>query len=117
MELAITSANSVSPVRASNLRPFKPGQSGNPSGRPKSLFNRYARKHLLKSVSGDVKQLDCIIDSAIETAIAGGSEGITAAAFLRDSIGEKPSSDIGDLPTTAIQINIDTVGGQVQIKE
>jgi|SRR5579872_1464221 len=117
MELAIEPQNSPLPLRGI---PFVRGKSGNPGGRPKtSYLRKYAIRHLLKNVSNGVKQLDCAIDSTIETAIAGGSNGVAAMSFLRDTIDGRPSSsgDTGDSQTMAIQINIDTVGGQVQVKE
>lgn len=60
-----------------NLRPFKPGQSGNPGGRPKAYFTEALRKELErdpavalgivkaildKAKTGDVKAFDSLLD-------------------------------------------------------
>src|SRR5215467_3695508 len=78
-----------------NLKPYKPGQSGNPKGRPKSLFSRAARKHLRQSIAEFVTQLDAVIDAQIQQAIQ--KRCTQAATFLRDTVDGKPGS--GDSTT------------------
>ncbi len=69
---------------------FKPGTSGNPGGRPKGLFNRYTRKHLLREVADGVRTIDEVIAAQVDRAIT--ERDTQAAAFLRDNVDGKPSS-------------------------
>src|SRR5271166_1152678 len=74
-----------------NLKPFKPGQSGNPGGRPKGLFSRAARKHLRRQIAEGVTQLDAVIDAQVQEAIE--KRCTQAATFLRDTVDGKPQAD------------------------
>ena len=117
MELAIEPQNSPLPLRGT---PFVRGKSGNPGGRPKtSILRRNLIKQLRSEVSNGIDNLNCVTAGLIDTAIAGGSSGVAAYSAIRDTVDGRPSSsgDNGDSQTMAIQINIDTVGGQVQVKE
>ena len=120
MELAIASQNRENgglPARMANLRPFQKGNAANPGGRPKSaLFNRKLRKQLMANVANGITRIDCVSDALISAAERA---DVQAATFIRDCVDGRPSSsgDTGDSQTMAIQINIDTVGGQVQVKE
>ena len=58
---------------------FKPGQSGNPSGRPKNVLSKALRKKLeeLESDLPDARQkADVIVDKLYELAAAGNLEAI-----------------------------------------
>ncbi len=68
--------------RLANLKPFKPGQSGNPNGRPKSIFSRAARKHVRQQIAEGVPQLDAVIDAQVQQAFE--KRCTQAATFLRD---------------------------------
>jgi len=46
-EIKITGNSEITEKRIKNLKPFKKGQSGNPSGRPKSIF----MKDLFKEIA------------------------------------------------------------------
>ena len=94
-----------------NLKPFKPGQSGNPGGRPKGLFSRSARRQLRQEVSVGVKQVDCVVDSLIQKAV--NEADVPAATFLRDSCDGKPgpANDAGN-GNTHLTIEIVMVGGE-----
>src|SRR5215469_5691865 len=73
--------NSDARVRSlANLKPFKPGQSGNPGGRPKGIFSRAARKHLRRQIGEGITQLDSVIDAQVQEAIE--KRSTQAATFL-----------------------------------
>jgi len=44
--------------KLSNLKPFKPGQSGNPKGRPKGARNRLGTQ-FLEALQADFNQFGC----------------------------------------------------------
>ena len=92
-----------------NLKPFKPGQSGNPGGRPKGIVARSARRHLRMEVASGVRQVDCMVDAQIQKAIA---DADTAAFIaLRDTADGRPrSNDDGDSGNITSQIIIEIVG-------
>ncbi|MBA3806388.1 MAG: hypothetical protein H0X14_11840 [Acidobacteria bacterium] len=62
-----------------NLKPFRPGQSGNPSGRPKNVLSKALRKKL-EEVESDAEgarsNADMIADKLVEVALGGNLEAI-----------------------------------------
>lgn len=72
-----------------NLKPFKPGQSGNPGGRPKGIVARSVRKQLKVELAAGVRQVDCLADAMIQKAIRG---DVGAATFVRDTSDGRPGS-------------------------
>ena len=61
-----------------NLTPFKPGQSGNPAGKPKGVRNR---KTIVKEA------LECILDGSDQQVV----DAITAAAIAKAMTGDIPA--------------------------
>jgi Family of unknown function (DUF5681) len=60
--------------RLANLKPFKPGQSGNPAGRPKKLLTEAYHAILSKKFPGDPKKrtfAELIAESMAKEAIKG----------------------------------------------
>jgi Family of unknown function (DUF5681) len=52
-----------------NLKPFKPGQSGNPLGRPvRKLFTTALERYLAKPIPGD-KQHRTLLEKLVETTV------------------------------------------------
>jgi hypothetical protein len=90
------------------LKPFKPGQSGNPNGRPKGLFSRAALRQLRQQVADGTKQVDCVVDSLIQKAINGAD--VPAATFLRDCTDGKPGPAEGNNGPSNVEIRIVLVG-------
>jgi hypothetical protein len=73
---------------------FKPGESGNPSGRPKGIFGVTALKRLLRAGKNSETKLIALIDAQIDKAIR--KHDTRAAEFLRDSIDGRPAASDGD---------------------
>jgi hypothetical protein len=87
-----------------NLRPsWKPGQSGNPSGRPKGIFGKAALKQLRKRAESGETNLDAVVGAQVGKAIA--KADTHAAEFLRDVVDGKPESSQASAGA-AIQVNI-----------
>ena len=70
---------------------FKPGVSGNPSGRPKSIFGATALKRLLRAGKDGESKLIALIDAQIDKAIR--KRDTRAAEFLRDSVDGRPTAN------------------------
>jgi hypothetical protein len=81
-----------------NLKPWKPGQSGNPGGRPKTIFGKAALRQLRKRAENGETNLDAVVGTQVKKAIRKGDT--RAAEFLRDSIDGRPSAN--DSSTTNI---------------
>jgi Family of unknown function (DUF5681) len=90
-------------TRTNEATRFRPGQSGNPSGRPKvALFRRSAIKQLKAELSDNWNQLDEVINGQIQRAIE--KQDTAAVTLLRDIVDGKPGSN--DTGSTGIQIQI-----------
>ena len=91
-EQALPSFLASQSVNPAVLTRWKPGQSGNPGGKPRTA---HIRKHLLKltkiAVAGDTTRLDCLLDSVIERGTAEGD--VTVATFVRDTVDGKPTAN------------------------
>jgi hypothetical protein len=87
--------------RIENLRPWPKGVSGNPGGRPKSIFGRVALRQLRKRAENGESKLIELIDAQIDKAIR--KHDTRAAEFLRDSVDGRPSA------TDSERTNIGTV--------
>lgn len=88
---------------------FKPGQSGNPGGRPKGLFSRYSRKHLLQEIADGVRTIDEVIAAQVDRAIT--ERDTQAAAFLRDNVDGKPTTqDDGTNVGVGLFVQLEVVG-------
>lgn len=73
-----------------NLRMFKPGQSGNLSGRPKGIFTKSALRQLRKRNENGERNVDSIVLTQIDMAKAQGKLSTRAAEFLRDTTDGPP---------------------------
>lgn len=116
MELAIDTQNPAELYPASRLvglRPFSPGESPNPGGRPKTaILRRQVLRHLRLAVAKGANQLDCVIDGTIRTAIEGGAAGVAAFNALRDTVDGKPTTG-NDAPIlNTVNVEIVTIGQQ-----
>ncbi len=69
VESTVASKEKNRDVRLKNLIPFKPGQSGNPSGRPKGGVSLVTQ--LKKRLEEHPEEVESIINTAIEGAKAG----------------------------------------------
>ena len=96
---------SASRIRSlANLKPFKPGQSGNPGGRPKGIVARSVRKQLKVELAAGVRQVDCLADAMIQKAIRG---DVGAATFVRDTSDGRPgSSDDRDSSGVGFSVSV-----------
>jgi hypothetical protein len=77
----------INPVANSEATRFKPGQSGNPGGRPKGLFPVRIRRKLKRVIGKDengekVLRVDSVLDRAIE--YAEGPDGLGHLNFIAD---------------------------------
>jgi Family of unknown function (DUF5681) len=60
--------------RIENLKPFQPGQSGNPSGRPKALFSDAYMRVLERQIPNDAKGrlfIDAVAERVVALAVQG----------------------------------------------
>lgn len=85
-----TSRGRPSERSLANLRMFKPGQSGNPSGRPKGIFTKSALRQLRKRNENGERNVDSIVLTQIEMAKEQGKLSTRAAEFLRDTTDGPP---------------------------
>ncbi len=67
---------------------FKPGQSGNPGGRPKGIFGKAVLRQLRKRAEKGETNLDAVVGAQVDKAIAKGDT--RAAEFLRDTVDGRP---------------------------
>lgn len=83
------------PIGQGGATRFKPGQSGNPSGRPKS---RYLRRALQEMYEEDPSKLRALVEALHNTAIHGeGLHGVSkhqAFAVLRDTLDGRPEQQL-----------------------
>jgi hypothetical protein len=80
--------------RLSNLKPFKPGQSGNPAGRPKSItLSEAIRLQLAKKVSdgSDYTYAEAIAQVLCVAAVKG---NVNAAREIADRTEGKPKQSV-----------------------
>ena len=90
----VAAANSARISPTEHLRPyqFKPGQSGNPSGRPKGIVAKALRKELQRKIPGsDETLLKAYVRKYVEEAI----KECDAARFnsIRDTLDGRPSAN------------------------
>lgn len=81
---------------------FKPGESGNPSGRPKGIFGQTALRLLLRAGKDGQPKLVALIDGMIDKAIR--KRDTRAAEFLRDSVDGRPAT--GEAPTIGGNVGV-----------
>jgi hypothetical protein len=77
--------------RPENLRPWRKGVSGNPGGRPKSIFGKAALRQLRKRAESGETILDAVVGAQVRKAIPKGDT--RAAEFLRDSVDGRPGAN------------------------
>lgn len=87
-----------------NLRPFKPGQSGNPKGRPKAVLLSDAYRRKLSEVNPDDPErrtwAECIAAAQVESAARG---RVIAAQEIADRTEGKPQQSISVTITDMIK--------------
>jgi Family of unknown function (DUF5681) len=87
---------------------FRQGQSGNPSGRPKSaIFRREAIKQLKREIAANVTELSHVTAGVIAKAADG---DVAAYTVLRDTVDGKPGANDGASGNVAIAIGIEFIG-------
>lgn len=94
--------------KAAHLREhqFKPGESGNPSGRPKGIFGRAALRRLLRPGKDGEPRLVEVIDAQIDKAIR--RHSTQAAGFLRECVDGKPAtSEANYIGSVNVQLNVE----------
>lgn len=69
---------------------FKPGETGNPGGRPKQLLTDAYLRQLLKQAEGDETQADAIAKAIVKRALTGKGGDVRAAAEIADRVQGKP---------------------------
>ena len=86
----IGTANSHQISRTAHLGPYqwKPGESGNPSGRPKGLISASLHDYLTRNKGVKLEEM---VRGAIESAIKGNPK---ALAVIRDSVDGRPAQSI-----------------------
>jgi len=88
-------------------RPFQPGQSGNPAGRPKSKPFKEALERALKAASGDKDALEACADALVSKSMMG---DVPAIKELADRLDGKVTQLIGGDDEAPIKIQrIETV--------
>lgn len=83
-----------------NLRPYKPGQSGNPAGRPPGIRDRRSLKPwLLKTLDATDPNGTTLWEMVAQALVVGAAKGdVRAAEFVRDTIEGKPGPAAGEDP-------------------
>ena len=87
-------AESKAAGRVENLRPFKPGQSGNPSGRPKAVLSRALRAEIdkLDGAAPDAPtKAERIAEKVVTLALDGNLEAIR---LIYDRVEGKPRQSV-----------------------
>ena len=104
-------------VGSSNLVPWKPGQSGNPKGRPKGISLVDALQAVLKAKAEDsgrpVKTL--VAEKLVELALAGNLEAIKLCFEYTDGKPAQPV-DVGGPGGGPLQVVIRTVDDRPRIE-
>lgn len=75
--------------RIENLRPWKPGESGNPAGRPKGV--RYLTEQLRARVAADPAILDAVAEKLFALALDG---DLGAIREIADRLDGKPKAAV-----------------------
>jgi hypothetical protein len=96
--------------------PFKPGQSGNPGGRPKKKLFREALTKVLDAAGEDSEKLTAIAQALYDKAKTG---DVSAIKEVRDTLDGKPAQAIiggeeDDPPIRISTIEIVAAGEQGQ---
>lgn len=102
--------------RVENLKPWKPGQTGNPGGRPKGIVSSALSKQLLRrAANGGKSDLDAVVEAIIKTAKKGNTPAFCA---IRDTVDGPPKTEgqntgaqvliqfIRDPQTPAVQVAV-----------
>lgn len=105
------SAREVLPPGAASARslgnlkpPWKPGQSGNPKGRPKSKSFKGALNKAIDEADGDKSLLELIAKSLINQALAGDVRAIKEIANRLDGkVGPAVVDDVEDEPVSEVR--------------
>lgn len=103
-ETQISQSREISKNSLANLKPYKPGQSGNPGGRPKHLTKA------LDSLLADKKKRypEQIVEAAIERAI---KKSDKALEIVWNRAEGKADDDSSRSDTGPLVVNIIHVGG------
>lgn len=90
-------------------RPFQPGQSGNPNGRPKSKPFKNALQEALKAAGGDEDMLNAVALALVKKAKEG---DVPAIKELADRLDGKVTQPIGgdeDMGPITVQAIVRTI--------
>lgn len=102
---AIPAILSAVETRSNGYAGFRPGVSGNPSGRPKSAkLRRALLRQLNQQIADGITRSDVAADALVLAAEAGGRVGVSAFEAIRDTVDGKPTSN--EQHTTVGTINI-----------
>lgn len=81
--------------RLSNLKPFKPGQSGNPAGRPKSItLSEAFRRQLSQPMPDDPEGRTFAEVIAERMCVAASNGDVSAAREIADRVEGKPRQSV-----------------------
>jgi uncharacterized protein DUF5681 len=97
--------------RPENLKPWKPGESGNPGGRPRTKLFRKALLDLLADTEDESNPSERLRKIAAKLLDAAEKGDVRAAEFLRDSTDGRPSADGAADAGTPIVVNIGIAPG------
>ena len=94
---------------------WKPGQSGNPGGRPKGIFGKAALRQLRERAENGQTNLDAVVGAQVDKAIAKGDT--RAAEFLRDTVDGRPiAADEGAGQILSVTFGV-VGGGEQELRE
>ena len=101
-----------------NLKPFKPGQSGNPKGRPKKelcltdILREQANIEDVETLQGKIKRKHAIANKLWELAMSG---DVAALKYLYDRVDGRPIETVKqDLVVEDRSLQVEYIGPEVK---
>ncbi len=89
-----------------NLTPFKPGQSGNPGGRPKTRPYKDALLRLLKAAGDDTEKLDKLALALYSKALEG---DVPAQREIADRIDGKVAQPLANAEDETFKVALEVI--------